>query len=134
MEITYKGKNESKEYTYEYRDSLNGREFLAIREEANKDGKMSYMTYNHANLMVRLTVWSRPEPLNEENILMLDMDVYQVLYQTGIKIEVEETTGAISFLAESISPSLKQGLASLSENSGTPPVPTSEDSSPVENS
>lgn len=138
MEIKYKGKNETKEYTYDFKDSLTGREFLEIREKANAAGTMSFMTYTHANLLARLREWTRPEPLfhdngdiNEDNILMLDLDVYHVLYNTGTKVEAEETSGAVTFLAESISPSLKQALSSTSENSETPPALPSEDSSPV---
>ncbi len=130
MEIKYKGTRESKKYTYEFRETLTGREFLALREAANKEGNMSFMTYTHANLVIRLTKWSRPEPVSEDNILKLDLDVYHVLYHTGTKIEADETKGAVAFLAESISPSLKQELASVTENSETPPASKSEESLP----
>lgn len=133
MELEFKGRSDPKSYKYTMSDSLTGRDFLDLRRAVSTPGgKIDMTTYGHMNIAKRLTKWSRPEPISDDALLNLPQDVYQVLYNTGFRLDSEEVAEANRFLAESLSPSLQQELSSILAASNEPPPIEPEDSSPSE--
>ena len=119
MEITFKGKGDAQEYSYTYREDLTGQDFLEIRRLASATG-LTHSTYGHANLVVRLTEWTRPERLSEEALLNLKQDVYHVLYTIGNNLDNRDIEDANSFLMGWLGLSLPGESPSISEDSSQP--------------